>query len=214
MAEILHEDGDTRLVRLSQEYYSGDDQLVQTHARFTEHCAVISRCFSISGKPKSFMLNADEMEELTNAWIAYQNDMREKAEAEAKRLADVEREAYRLAEKCKAIQIEKKETEGKSLVWHVTIPDFGWGYEYIHDADTLLSAVTKAIEYCRPIQEAYRLAKDYPINFDHQNGSDNWWITINDLFGELAEQKTIVSVVQQAIKKYKQHQDKLIKESN
>jgi hypothetical protein len=212
MAEILHEDGDTRLVRLSQEYYSGDDQLVQTHARFTEHSAVISRCFSISGKPKSFMLGADEMEELANAWIAYQNDMHEKAEAEAQRLAEVERKAYLIAESCPAVQITK------SQYWTVSIPETGWeSFDPIYNVDHLLEMVQEAVDYYQPIAEAYQLAATCSaIKIEHQEGKRHWWVAIPEqkLFGEFAERDQLVQTVQQAIEKYNQYQNKLIKENN
>lgn len=209
MTEIVHEDEDIRLVRLDEHYYSGDDQLVQSFACFREHTVVLSHCFSISGKPKSFMLNTQEMEALANAWIAYQNDMREKAEAEHDRLVDVEHEAYQLAKSCKALRVEKRDDGG--VRWNVTLPDFGWhGCSYT--VDDLLECVKKAIEYCRPIQEAYKLASKYPaINFNHQKGTAMWWISINDLFGDDAYQQTILEVTQQAIAKYEQHQNRLIK---
>jgi hypothetical protein len=208
MTEIVHENEDTRLVRLDEQYYSGEGQLIQLFARFNEHTIVLSHSYSISGKPKSFMLNTAEMEALANAWIAYTNDRREKAEIEAQRLINVEAEAYRLASMCKAIQIEKRNDGG--LRWNVTMPDFGWhGCSYV--ADDLLECVKQAVDYCRPIQEAYKLAKDYPaINFQHQKGSAGWWISINNLFGDHAYAGTILEVVQQAIAKYVEHQDQLI----
>lgn len=208
MAEILHEDGGTRLVRLSEQYYSSDEQLVQFFARFNEHTTVLSHSYSVSGKPKSFMMNTQEMEALCDAWISYQNDQREKADAEHDRLVDVEHEAYQLAKTCKAIQIEKR--EDGNVRWNVTLPDFGW-YGCSYTADDLLKCVKEAIEYCRPIQEAYKLAKDYPINFQHQKGTAMWWITINDLFGDYAYAGTILEVVQQAITRYEAHQNQLIK---
>lgn len=211
MAEIVHENENTRLVRLDEQYYVGDGQLVQTFACFREHTVVLSQSFSVSGKPKSFMLSTTEMETLANAWITYCNDRRERSEAEAQRLADVEAEAYRLAETCKALQIEKR--EDGSLRWNVTLSDFGWhGCSYT--VDDLLECVKKAIEYCRPIQEAYHLAAKYPINFKHQKGTAMWWISINDLFGDDAYQQTILEVVQRAIARYEQHQDRLIKSND
>jgi hypothetical protein len=214
MAEIVHEDGDIRLVRIDQHYYSGDDQLIQMFARFSDRAVVISQCYLVSGKPKSFMLTSQQMETFCNAWISYTNDQREKAEAEQQRQIEVLDKAYALAESCKAVQVEKHD---QSSPWSVTMPDFGWGnVEPIYTPDQFLHIVKEAIEYCRPIQEAYKLASEYPaihIEQDRPNCAI-WWVFIEDEYGSYAHQDDIVSIVQQAIDKYVEHQNKLTKENN
>lgn len=208
MAETLHSQDDVAIVKISQRFNSSDKTLEMFLAYFSGD-EIKLQCTDLNYASETFRLSPRQMDDVFTAWQAYKSDQEAKAEAEEKRLAEVEAKAYALAESCPAIQIKKEDRGDGQPVWSVTIPEIGWeNVERIYGADHLLSKVSEAVEYYWPIQNAYALASQCPaIKISHAPGSQLWFVYIDvpDLFGEHAHQDDIVAIVKQAIEAWKQH---------
>lgn len=207
--ETLYEQDDVEVVKISQRFDAHDNSLNMFVANFSDDRIELLHT-DLRYSSENFRLAHNQMDDLCAAWEAYKVKQEQKRLAELKRIAEVESEAYELADTCKAVQVKRNDR-----YWTVCIPETSWeSVEPIYNADYLLSMVKEAVAYYQPIAEAYKLAAQYPaIQFNHEMGTALWFVYIAqpELFGQYAHQDTIVQTVKRAIEAYTQYQDQLIR---
>ena len=199
--ETLYEQDDVEVVKISQRFDVHDNSLNMFVANFSDDRIELLHT-DLRYSSENFRLAHNQMDGLFTAWEAYKAKQELKRLTEQKRIAEVEAEAYALADSYQVIRVERKND-----YWYIFMPDTSWDDE-AYTADELLNKIQQAVAYRQPIEEAYKLAAQYPaIRIKHEEGTQLWFVCIPEpnLFGLWAYQSDIVTTVQQAIETYEQH---------
>jgi predicted RNase H-like HicB family nuclease len=157
-SEILHEDEDVCVFKLSQHLSSTPGNISQVFLHIDTHPAeniVLSHVYSRYGETEAFAMSFADADAFCRAWMDYSVKCIAKHMAEEKRLEEVHNEAMKLAQEYPSIVIHSVDDENPS--WRVTEQQTKFdnydvwreddnSYRAARTADELLSDVTYAIE--------------------------------------------------------------------
>jgi hypothetical protein len=145
MPEIMHEQDDVRIVKISQRFESSNTTVDMFISTFT--CDEIELLHTdLHYASGTFRLSPAQMDDLFAAWVAYKEDQQGKEIAERDRLVRIEAKAYRLAAPYPEIKIDTHDDTDSGHAWEVSIPRIGWTFEHWqYSPEDFLEAVKVAI---------------------------------------------------------------------
>lgn len=208
--ELLHEQDDIAIVKISQRFELTNNSLEMFIANFSiDEIELLHTDLHYSSA--NFRMSPAQMDDLCAAWEAYKLDQTAKAIAERNRLVAIEAEAYRLAASYPEIKVTPHTCTNGQPAWEVTIPSVGWNcckQDWQYCQDDFFAEVKAAIEYYTPIAEAFKLAETCPaLNISHDGeGHALWHIALPESdFDAWADQGKIMQIVMDAIVAYEKH---------